>query len=157
MIWRDDDIGKFMDITTMMNLHDLFIKHDKIHTVTVLMEDLWESRAVFEWLITTPHVDIALHGWTHESFRNVNFAQARDIFAMCLDYWAMHTSRIGCEIPIKVWYPPWNEINDEVRMACDHVGLEANDSVDESLVTNIHWWYYIGGRHLDELEEMLKQ
>ncbi len=156
MIWRDDDVGKFTDITTIMRIQELFRKHNEIHTVVVLMEDLWESHGVWEWLMTTPDLDIALHGWTHESFRDFSFAQARDVFARCLDYWKMHTGRIGRDIPIKVWYPPWNEINDEVKMACDHVGLEWNDSVDESQVYNFHWWEFIGGRGLGKLEEILK-
>lgn len=138
-----------------MNIHDLFIKHSKIHTVTILMKDLWESRGVWEWLMTTPNLDIALHGWEHEDYSKLPYQVAKNDIACCLQYWKENTDRMGYNIPLKVFYPPWNKVSNELIMALGDLGLELNDCIDETKVYNLHWWEYIGGRNLDKLEAKL--
>lgn len=153
MIYRDDDIGKFTDLTTIMEIQKVFDEYEQIHTVTILMEDLWESRGVWEWLVTTPNIDIALHGWVHVNHAGMSPESQERWIAQALSYWKMHTERIGVDIPIKVFYPPWNSWNDATKRACEKLGLEMNVCIDTEKVYNFHWWEFIGGRNMDELRK----
>lgn len=157
MIYRDDDIGKFSDVNLLIEIQKLFDKHKKIHTVTLIMHDLWESRGVWEWLMTTPNLDIALHGWQHVDYSPFQFQAMVDELNTALHYWRENIERMGYEYKeITVFYPPWNKVSDNMRLASSKVGLELNDCVDKDEVYNFHWWEHIGGRGLDKLEEILR-
>jgi len=156
IIYRDDDIGKYTDLTTIMNIHELFLEHDKIHTVTILTDELWSSRGVWEWLTTTPNLDIALHGSCHWDYSGLDYESILTDLGICLDDWKKHNSRMGVDIPIDTFYPPWNKVCPDLFRACETLGLMVNDSVDEKEVFNFHWWEFIGGRNLEALEERLK-
>ena len=155
MIFRDDDINKYADVTTLLRVQEIFDKHSKVHTVTLVMEDLWESRGVWEWLLTTPGLDIALHGWRHRDYSVLSYAEAKVEIDRALSYWRSNVLRMHKERPITVFYPPWNKVSPNLKKACDACGLKVNDSVDPSQVYNLHWWEHIGGRGLDELERVL--
>ena len=157
MIYRDDDISKYSDLTTLFKIQDLFDKYNKIHTVTILMEDLWESRGVWEWLTTTPNLDIALHGWTHVDYSVMYDIDIKNHIQGSLDYWNSNLARLDKVIPIKVMYPPWNKSSDILVSECKKLGLEVNVDIDTNRVYNLHWWEYINGRNLNKLEEVLKK
>ena len=155
MLYRDDDISKYTDLTTIMRIQELFVKYNKIHTVTILMEDLWESRGVWEWLISTPNLDIALHGWNHKDYSELCYVDTLEEIRKSLTYWERNLERLDLNIPIKVMYPPWNKSSDKLAMVCDELGLELNVNVDDKEVFNFHWWEFIGGKNLDKLEKVL--
>ena len=154
--YRDDDISKYTDITTISKVHDLFVRYNKIHTVTLIMEDLWDSRGVWEWVTTTPGLDIALHGWRHVDYSKMYQEDVFNHIKISLDHWNVNLARLGKAIPLKIMYPPWNASSQCLVDTCAHFGLVVNTDIDTSRVVNIHWWEYIEGRNLNKLEEILK-
>lgn len=157
MIYRDDDISKYTDLTTLFSIQNLFDKYKKVHTVTLIMEGLWDSRGVWEWLMTTSNIDIGLHGWRHEDYSKHTWQSAKANLQMALEYWYRNTERMGYKKLIRVFYPPWNATGLGLNMACRDLDLIINDSVDRFHVYNFHWWEHIGGKNLNKLEEVLKK
>lgn len=160
MIFRDDDISKFTDLTTIMKIQELFDRHKKIHTVTVLMEGLWESRGVWEWLMTTPNLNIALHGWKHINYDKLTVLQIVDDILGCLSYWKTNVERCGYKVEsLKVFYPPWNSLSEHKASEVSTIlGIKVDTRTRISSPTEIydfHWWDHIGGRDLNKLEEAL--
>src|SRR3990167_5617688 len=161
MVWRDDDVGKFTDLTTIMRIQELFDKYDKTHTCAVLMEDLWESKGIWFWLMTTKNIEVALHGWIHIDYSELSKGEIEADIKKCLTYWETNSRRAmdvyGYEFkPIKIFYPPWNKSSDDLVEVCDVLGLEVSTKTKASHpdeVYDFHWWEHIGGRDLDKLEE----
>jgi len=163
IIYRDDDINKNTDLTTLMRIQDVFDHCGKIHTVTVIMEHLWESRGIWEWLMTTENIDVALHGWIHCDYAGVSYDGTVRMLRQSLNEWKKHTERMGYTKELKVFYPPWNSWNDNTMRACEEVGLELNADIDTSRVINIHWWEFVNQNESErrakfqELREALKR
>lgn len=143
MIYRDDDISQYTDLETIMAIQDVFDHHGKIHTVTIIMERLWESRGVWEWLMTTENIDVAFHGWIHCDYAGVSYEGTLRMFRQSLTEWKKHTERMGYTKQLKVFYPPWNSWNANTARACEEVGLELNASIDTSEVYNFHWYEFV--------------
>lgn len=158
MLFRDDDINKYADVNLLMEIQGLFVKYNKVHTVTLEMEDLWENRALWYWLMMTPNLDVALHGLRHDDYSTFDYRTIQDHLGCALEYWEENSKRAGYKYkPITVFYPPWNKVSDDVHRACKDLGLEVNDCVDTAKVYNFHWWECIYKENLDKLEEMLKK
>jgi len=157
MTFRDDDINRHTDLTTIMEIQKVFDHYGKVHTVTIVMEGLWESRGVWEWLVTTPNIDIALHGWIHADHAGISYEGTLRMLRQCLSDWNKHNERMGRDIPLTVFYPPWNSYNDKTIKACEEVGLELNACVDPLKTYSFHWWEHVGGRGLKELAEVLRE
>lgn len=156
MIWRDDDISKYTDLATIMAIQDVFDRCGKVHTVTLLMEDLWESRGIWEWLMTTPGLDIALHGWRHDDYSAMRYSKDIEYrLSEALEYWSKYTANSDVDRPLKVFYPPWNKVSKNVELACKNLGLELNVNVNPAEIYSFHWWKFIGGIGLGDLEDVL--
>ena len=150
--FRDDDINKYTDVNTLIRIQKLFDEFNKIHTVSVLMEDLQENFGVWYWLMTTPNIDIALHGWRHEDYSSMPYSEILNNLKRCLGYWRVNSARGGYVLkPIKVFYPPWNKTSDLLVLACQEVGLELRVDGDYCF----HWWEFIGGRNITKLVSIL--
>src|SRR3990167_2109179 len=157
LTFRDDDVGKFTDLTTIMRIQELFDKYDKTHTCAVLMEDLWESKGIWFWLMTSKNVEVALHGWTHIDYTFLSCEGILNLLDKSLKYWELNSKRAmdvyGYEFkPIKTFYPPWNKSNADVVAVCRSLGLEVSTKTRVSNpdeVYGFHWWEHIGGRDLD--------
>lgn len=157
MLWRDDDVSKYTDLTTLFKIQELFDKYNRIHTVTLIMDELWESRGVWEWLMTTQNIDIALHGFMHCDYSTMSYVWVESHIQGSLEYWEENSKRGGYKFrPLKVFYPPWNKVSDDVYKICSKYGLEVNTCVDESKVYNFHWWECVKKQGLDKLENRLK-
>lgn len=157
IIYRDDDVNRFTDVNLLIKIQDLFDKHGKIHTVTLEMKDLWENRGVWYWLMITPNINVALHGWEHVDYSVMFYDEILNHLHVALSYWEEHSKNYDYEFkPIKVFYPPWNKVSDDLHKACAECRLEVNDCVDISKVYNFHWWECIIKEELDRLEEVLK-
>ena len=157
MIYRDDDVSKYTDLTTIMKIHELFVLYNKVHTVTLLMEDLWESKGIWYWLMTAPNIDIALHGWGHSDYSKMTYDEIRENLLKCVIYWESNIVRGGWKYKkLTTFYPPWNKVSDDLRRVCEVCDLKINDCVDASKVYNFHWWTCITQKGLNELEEVLK-
>jgi len=141
-LYRDDDVNKYTDMELMERIHKLFLESNKIHTVAVEMEDLWESKEVWYWLMTTPNIDVGLHGWTHKDYSALSYEEIRKDIQQALDYWNMHIKMAGYkERPIKVFFPPWNRVSQRLRDACANLKMKVDDRVGGE-VYNFHWWTF---------------
>ena len=158
MIWRDDDVNVYADIDTLKRIQALFNKYDKVHTVAILMKDLWEGKGVWYWLMTTPNLDIALHGSEHKDYSVMSYDEICYDLLRTFHYWKEHTVQGGYGLrSIRVFYPPWNKVSDNLRRACAEFNLKVNDSVDLAEVYNFHWWEMIDPDNLKKLEEELEK
>ena len=148
-IYRDDDVNKYTDIGLMEEIHAPFIKYNKIHTIAVEMEDLWESKHVWYWITETPNIDVELHGWTHKDYSAMSYEDVRKDIQKSLDYWNGHTLMGGYkEKQIKVFYPPWNRVSPILQDVCDNLGLKLDNRVGGD-VYNFHWWTFRDKRRED--------
>ena len=156
-IFRDDDINRFTDIATFQKIHELFLKYNKVHTCVVEMKDLWESRGLWHLLMTLPNIEIALHCWEHMDYSIMTFEQARVEIQKALDYFAIRCNGgYGRVKIIKVMYPPWNRISNDLKKACDSCGLILDNRHDNE-VLNFHWWECLNSAAFKDLEENLKK
>ena len=153
-IWRDDDINRFTDIQVFLQIHDLFIKHKKVHTCVVEMKDLWESRGLWHLLMTLPNLDIALHCWEHIDYSVLSYEQAKADIKKCLDYYKSKINGYKYK-EIKLFCPPWNKSTMLLSKACYELGLGVNDNTDGKTY-NFHWWECMDKSGLDNLEQVLK-
>ena len=158
MLFRDDDVSKWTDLTTFMAIHDLFKKYKKVHTIAVEMEGLWESRGIWHLIATEPYISVGLHGWQHVDYSTLSYEECSDHIKKSLQYWRKHIQDGYCKhIPIVTFFPPWNRANDNLRRACADWGMKIDNRANDPNVFAFHWWEFIGGNGLDRLEGALKR
>jgi hypothetical protein len=156
MIYRDDDINRFVDMQAFLNIHVLFLKYNKVHTCVLEMKDLWGSRGIWHLLMTLPNISIGLHCWSHIDYSVLTREQARAEIRRALDYYEEKCiAGYGRVKPISTFYPPWNRVSPALKQACEDVGLNVDNRVDGE-VFNFHWWEYLNAEALGRLEERLK-
>lgn len=126
------------------NLHRQFIEAGKIMTITVnsainfcIGFDKGVCNYINEW--TAPgkpmSLDIQLHGWSHEEYWAMDY---REAFLRLYANLTRTKEEFIYSHP-RVFSPPWNHANDDVKRVCDELGLALNDS-------NLHLHRYIWGR-----------
>lgn len=165
MIFRDDDISCFTDLTTLKTIQGLFDIRNKVHTCSLLMKDLWESKGIWFWLMTTKNIDVALHGWEHIDYSLLSKGEIESDIRKCLTYWEINSKRAmdvyGYDYrPIKVFYPPWNKSSNDLIEVCDTLGLEVCTKTKVSHpdeVWDFHWFECVRQDGLDKLKEALRQ
>ena len=165
MLYRDDDIGKYTDLSLIQKIHSLFVRYNRIHTVSILMDDLWESKAVWFWLQTTPNLDITLHGWKHVDYSKINIFDLRKNIKQCLDYWEENSKRAMDVYEykfklLKVFYPPWNKTSPALYQVCSEVGLEVsvkNRVSNPGEVYDFHWWECVNDEYFKKLVRALDE
>lgn len=154
--YRDDDISKYTDINLITKIHSLFIKYNKIHTVTLEMSGLWDNKVIWYWLMTTPNLDIGLHGWEHKDYSQLDYSEIYFDLKSSLNYWNFNIARGKYEPKtIKVFYPPWNKTSENLERVCRDLGLEV-DNREGGEVYNLHWWAFIDEDRFTRLEKCLK-
>jgi len=156
MLYRDDDVSKFTDIGLITKIHSLFVKYNKIHTIAVEMDGLWENKVVWYWLMTASNLDVGLHGWTHKDY---SILPAEDIeldIQKSISYWNYNIER-GKYKPkeLKVFYPPWNKTSSLLEEICGKHGLSVNNEVGGDTY-NFHWWTFIRPTDFERLEKSLQ-
>lgn len=155
-LYRDDDINKYTDITTMLIIQDYFDKAKKLHTVAVEFEALWESKAIWYLLLVCQNIKIGLHGWTHKDYSTLTYDEICVDIEKSLDYWYGYVTRgygAGALTPnkkIETFYPPWNRTSDHLHKACEKFNLKVDDRVGGQ-VFNFHWWEMIFGHRQEQL------
>jgi hypothetical protein len=160
-LYRDDDVSKFTDISLFMKVHSLFGKYQKLHTVAVEMEDLWENKVIWYILVTQKNIKVDLHGWKHKDYSILSYQEIVDDIRRSLDYWYMNIERgygidaIGKDKKITTFFPPWNRVSDNLKKACIDTGLTLDSRIGGD-VYNFHWWACVDDCYLDSLEQMLK-
>lgn len=162
MIFRDDDINKYTDIGTFLKVHSLFEKYKKLHTVAVEMEGLWENKELWYILVTTPNIQIGLHGWTHLDYSKMPYNEICDSISKSLNYWKSHIIEgygsgvyQGNKI-IRTFYPPWNRVSEDLKRACAACELSLDSRTSDG-VYNFHYWACIEERYMKDLEQMLSK
>ena len=156
-MYRDDDIAVTSNINLLLQVHSLFIKYNKIHTIAVLMEDIWENKEVWHWLMTAPNLEICLHGWDHKDYSVMSEEDIRHDLNLCFDYWKRRLAdHKKSYIPIKKFLPPWNRVSAALIKVCDEFGLEVDNRVG-GVVYNFHYWALYEPDRMRALEDALKQ
>jgi len=146
MLYRDDDICKWTDLSEFKKLHETFISNKKIHICAVLFEGLADNYGLFHYLVNAPLLDIQLHGWTHRDYSKLSEIKVRLDFQRAITYWNENvTRRYGKGIldntlkQITTYYPPWNRRSPEVEEACKRLGLRVDNRIGGQ-VFNFHYW-----------------
>lgn len=156
-LYRDDDISVTSDIQLLMEVHDLFVKHGKIHTVAVLVKDIWENKEVWYWLMTSSNLRIGLHGWDHKDYGRAGYSEIQSDIQRCLEYLHDKAKKGKYESPyVDTFYPPWNSVGPDLSKICQLYGLQCDARIGPP-VFNFHYWACQDKKHMDALEEALKQ
>ena len=145
-IYRDDDINVYTDAFKFKELHEEFIKRGEIHTVAVIMKDLWENHALFYYLATAPYLEIGLHGWEHKDYSLLSYEECYEDIEKAIEYWKSNATRmVGYAKPITTFFAPWNHESALIRGACCDSGLKfCNVKKGEwngKDVRSFHHWY----------------
>jgi len=150
ILYRDDDINVYTNAFVFKDLHQRFIAKKQVHTVAVLMKDLWENHALFWYLATAPFLEIGLHGWTHVDYSKLDYKTCFNDLKKSLDYWENNVKRMFVitelleEKKIKTFFAPWNRESEEIKKACKDVGLRfcniKGGEWEGYKVKSFHWW-----------------
>lgn len=155
-LFRDDDISVTTDVDLLIRTHNLFLKHNKTHTVAIEMERLWENKEVWFFLMTAKNLRVGLHGWSHAEYWKLSAEECESDIRKSLDYWKTVTQRGKYNAPkITTFYPPWNKVGDGLIEACERCGLTLDARVGGE-VYNFHYWAFIDANRLSQLEQALK-
>lgn len=164
ILFRDDDINIYTDMGIFTRVHDLFDKHNKVHTIAVEMRDLWESKDIFYYIAMKRNIKVGLHGWTHKDYSKLSFEECNHDIEKSLNYWNGNRNRmITPEMAahesnrIDTFYPPWNRVSDNLIRACERNGLKVDARYSLPEVYIFHFWAMIEGNRIKELEELLKR
>lgn len=154
-LYRDDDVNVYTNAFAFKDLHQQFIAKKQVHTVAVLMKDLWENHALFWYLATAPLLEIGLHGWKHVDYSQLSYAECWNELKKSLDYWEINIKRMLSltEVPevkkIKIFFAPWNRGSDEIKKACDDLNLKfcnvKGGQWENYKVKSFHHWNTIDG------------
>jgi peptidoglycan/xylan/chitin deacetylase (PgdA/CDA1 family) len=143
---RDDDCNVYTDAFRFKEFHQkYFVNADKIHTVAVIMKDIWENHALFYYLATAPNLEIGLHGWKHKDYSKLSYEECYQDLKKSLDYWKENSRRmVGYAKRIENFYAPWNREGEEIKKACQDLGLGfcavQRGIWEGKQVKSFHWW-----------------
>jgi peptidoglycan/xylan/chitin deacetylase (PgdA/CDA1 family) len=142
---RDDDISVYTCPYTFKELHKKFIEKETVHTVAVIMKDLWLNQALFYYLATAPYLEIGLHGWEHKDYSELSYEECYADLKKSLDYWKENSIRMtGQAKEIKIFFAPWNRESDNIKNACYALGLDfcnvRKGKWNGYQVRSLHWW-----------------
>lgn len=124
------------------SIHQEFVKRKKIITITVntcIGHTCGFNKEVVdyvnEWTAPgkQPSLDIQLHGWHHDRCWTMLY---KDIYPMVLANLTQVKRDFIYSDP-KVFYPPWNQSNEECRKVCTELGLTMGE---EGKHIRQYWW-----------------
>lgn len=152
MIYRDDDLPQAISLSKLNEIQHLFLEHDKIHTMTILCNNLDSNVDFVNFVNNTENIDLALHGWTHVNYSMMDEVNIREDIEKSLE---MMNKCFGVK-PTK-WYLPWNgwiqdigfdgvprvakialEYDLEVNHECEHINHFLQGRKSE--VVYFHHW-----------------
>ena len=144
-IYRDDDVNVYTDAFKFKELHQKFIDRKEVHTVAVIMKDLWDNHALFYYLATTPYLEIGLHGWKHKDYSLLSYKECRADLERSLEYWKENATRMtGVCKPNKIFFAPWNHESENIQRACADLGLSfcnvKKGRWNGQEIRSFHWW-----------------
>jgi len=147
---RDDDINVYTSVYLLDKVHKPFLSTSRVHTVALLMKDLWENHALFYYLLVTPFLEVGLHGWEHKDYSVLSYDECYSDLKKSLEYWnenatrMLKTDRLPDGKEIKIFFAPWNREGENIRKACADLGLRfcnvGKGMWEEYWVKSFHWW-----------------
>ncbi|MEK7113094.1 MAG: hypothetical protein AAB875_07330 [Patescibacteria group bacterium] len=145
-LYRDDDVNVYTCPFAFKALHEEFIKRKEVHTVAVIMKDLWENHALFYYLATAPYLEIGLHGWEHWDYSEYSYENCYIELNKALEYWEENAKRmVGYAKPIDTFFAPWNHESEYIKLACKELGLKfcatKKGEWDGKYINSFHHWY----------------
>jgi hypothetical protein len=145
MIYRDDDVNVYTNVYLFKELHKQFIAMSQVHTVAVVMKDLWENHALFWYLATAPLLRVGLHGWEHKDYSILSYNECYNDLRKALSYWETNSTRmIGSCKKIDTFFAPWNRDSENIRNACSDLGLKfcniRKGYWEGEKIKSFHWW-----------------
>ena len=158
-LFRNDDISVTSNICILQKVNNLFKKYNQIHTCAVLMENLWDNKEVWYFLIHEPNVEIGLHGWGHRDYGKLPYKEIVEDIRKSLDYWNVRAKKsfgIDKFKKIDTLFPPWNSVSPDLERACKDCGLKLDARVGGT-VYNFHYWACIDEGKLKGLEINLER
>jgi len=147
ILFRDDDISVYTCLYTFKEIHKKFIESNQIHTVAVIMKDLWLNQGIFYYLATVPFLEIGLHGWEHKDYSILSYEECITDLAQSLNYWQENSIRmIGKAKKISTFFAPWNRESKNIKDACSDLGLKfcniRKGKWENYNIKSFHWWSY---------------
>ena len=147
LFYRDDDINVHTALSDILPIHEVFRRHNRLHTVACEMKDLWLNKALFWFLLKDPLINVELHGWTHEPYSTWDVAAIVEELARARLYWHTHATRmLGCDLEslpptkrISVFFPPWNRVSASLEAACAQLGLRRSYKPEDCKFM-FHFW-----------------
>ena len=157
ILYRDDDVNVYTDAFEFKKLHQQFIDKNQVHTVAVIMKDLWENHALFWYLATAPLLQVELHGWEHKDYSLLSYEECYSDIQKSLTYWETNYTRMvypnnkGITVykSITTFFAPWNKESENIKQACADLGLRfcnvKGGIWEKNKIKSFHWWNIIDG------------
>lgn len=144
-LYRDDDVSVYTCPMEFKKLHQKFIDKKQVHTVAVLMKDLWENHSLFYYLATAPYLDVQLHGWEHKDYSILSYEECYFDLKKSLDYWEENSTRMTKQCkPITTFFAPWNREGEGIKQACKDLGLKFCNTKkgiwEGKEIKSFHYW-----------------
>ena len=151
IIYRDDDANVYTCPHIFKQLHEKgFVQKQRLHTVAVLMKDLWQNHALFYYLNVAPYLKVELHGWEHKDYSKLSYDECYGDLKKSVEYWNTNATRMMGKPAQKIttFFAPWNHSSDNIKKACKDLGLLFCDVKEGSwngdCIRSFHWWAAMG-------------
>ena len=157
MIFRDDDIRADADPETAESIHKIFVKHSRVHTLGIQLENLYDT-PIWHWMVKTyrntpEYIKFGLHCWTHRFYYDLSYDEVIQDLTRCIVYWNIHR---GDMPEFKMFFPPNSLVSPTLYRACEEVGLVCVNFGTHYPSRVIHWGEVKdGGLKLEDIEKML--
>ncbi len=160
MIFRVDDIRYNTNIKELEALHQVFLKYDRIQTLSLIIKGLYNTPTWHwmkkTWKETPKNISFQLHGWKspHINYDKLSLNEAVKRLRKSIDYWNTYRE----EMPeFRQFYPPSSLKSYTLYRACEKVGLTLLCGGDNYPMYVCH----CGDlptiqQHVDRLDEFLK-
>lgn len=156
-MYRDDDINYLTCVEELKRIHEPFKRHNKIHTVACEMMNLWDNKSLFWFLLTDPHINVELHGWTHKPYYMMLPQDIFKDFTRAISYWEINAKRMlgVTELPelkkITTYCATWNKSSQNVEDICKLLNLKLSTNNGDCA-----WMFHYWATTPQEVEEKLR-
>ena len=157
LILRDDDIQVETDLKRFKEIHNLFIKYNVLHTISLICENIEQNKPLVKYLqqqVKLKNCDIQVHAWEHYDF-TTNLEKLNEDLPKCVEI----ITRLFGKKPDTL-FPPWNRSSKDVEYIAWRNDLKVSNqkiSLSQYLrgvkgdVVNMHYW----SPECEQLEEAL--
>ena len=156
MLYRDDDIRKDTDINIVEALHQLFLKYNRVHTLGIVLEDIYQT-PIWYWMQETykktpKNIAFGLHAFVHIDYSLLIYDEVLSDLKKCLDYWNKYRG----DLPeFKHFYPPYSKQSNALYKACEEVGLTCLNHGGIYPMYVFHWGELSLKENVERVEQTL--